>query len=143
MVCAIALIFGGVRLTHFGNLSASREDTIVALTQRARRPEPLQGRVLRNTDTAVSHRGAKAQEPEQRSAEPEQMPAKPTGCLITKWSAVWLVGPDGARSHIAHPTDDCTLRATEVGDELDKYPKAHGGEGKYQLGTTASAEACA
>ena len=62
-------------------------------------------------------------------------------CLITKWSAVWLVDINKTRSHVGFPAVGCELRAAVVGD-LDAFPKAHGGEGGYFLDREASAEAC-
>ena len=63
------------------------------------------------------------------------------GCLITRWSAIWLVGANRERSHVAFPTTGCDGRATEAA-ELEGFPKAHGGEGAYTLTEVESAAAC-
>lgn len=64
------------------------------------------------------------------------------GCLISKWGAVWLVHADGkTRSHVAMPTAECDLHASEV-DNLDNYIKSHGGEGAYTLDEQTCVAAC-
>ena len=63
-------------------------------------------------------------------------------CLVTKWSAVWLVHADKrTRSHISAPTVSCDLHASEV-DDIEQYAKAHGGAGAYVLGEADSKLAC-
>ena len=55
------------------------------------------------------------------------------GCLITKWSAVWLVHADRhTRSHVSMPTSMCDLHASET-EDIERYVKAHGGTGAYSL----------
>ena len=63
-------------------------------------------------------------------------------CLITKWSAVWIVHPDGkTRSHVSTPTAACDLHASNV-EDIDKYTKSHGGAGEYSLSEEQSKLAC-
>ena len=68
-------------------------------------------------------------------------PANNSSCLISKWSAVWLVHKDGTRSHVGFPTPGCESRAAPV-DDLSPYAKAHGGEGDYFLDRVRSEYAC-
>eukprot|EP00966_Prymnesium_polylepis_P316865 7321610-Prymnesium_polylepis.1 len=74
-------------------------------------------------------------------------PAALQGCLITKWASIWLVHANRTRSHVSTPSEDCDAHALEIVDDgmingLDKYPKAHGGEGLYALSPALSAAAC-
>ena len=62
-------------------------------------------------------------------------------CLITKWSAVWVVHKDRTRSHVGFPTTGCDSRADTV-DDLNAYAKAHGGAGDYFLDEAKSKAAC-
>ena len=62
-------------------------------------------------------------------------------CLITKWSAVWVVDKAGARSHVGFPTAGCETRAAPV-EDLAAYTKAHGGQGDFFLDQQKSADAC-
>ena len=68
----------------------------------------------------------------------------PKGCLITKWSAVWLVHADRSRSHVGYPTPGCESSAFPItaDDGLGAFPKAHGGVGAYFLDEAKSREAC-
>ena len=68
-------------------------------------------------------------------------PVNKTACLITKWSAVWVVHPDKTRSHVSFPTPGCEIKAAPV-DKLEAYNKAFNGEGDYFLGTEKSRVAC-
>lgn len=63
-------------------------------------------------------------------------------CLITKWSAFWRVHADGSRSHVGHPTADCTVDGALPTPDLELFPKAHGGKGSYFLDAAQSAAAC-
>ena len=63
------------------------------------------------------------------------------GCLITKWSAVWLVNADHTRNHVGFPTPGCDSKAVEV-ESLDSYPMSHSGMGDYFLDQSKSADAC-
>ena len=67
-----------------------------------------------------------------------------SGCLITKWSAVWLVHADKTRSHVGYPTTGCESFAYAVSADngLAAYPKAHDGVGAYFLDEAQSAAAC-
>ena len=62
-------------------------------------------------------------------------------CLVTKWSAVWLVHSDHTRSHVGFPTSGCDVRAAPL-EDLNAIPKAHGGNGAYFLDEAHSAAAC-
>ena len=50
----------------------------------------------------------------------------PKGCLITKWSAVWLVHADRSRSHVGYPTPGCESSAFPItaDDGLCAFGKA-------------------
>ena len=63
------------------------------------------------------------------------------GCLITKWGAVWLRNPNGTRSFISSPSNECELKAEEL-ETLDTVPKAHDGIGLYMLSPEDSVAAC-
>ena len=64
------------------------------------------------------------------------------GCLITKWSAVWVVDATRKlRSHVTAPTPSCDLHASEV-EDLAPYDKVNGGLGAYSLSEIDSSAAC-
>ena len=62
-------------------------------------------------------------------------------CLITKWSAVWVVHADRTRSHVGFPSADCTTRASEV-EDIATYKKSHSGEGAYFIDEAQSKDVC-
>ena len=65
-----------------------------------------------------------------------------SGCLITKWAAIWQVHADGTRSYVQFPSFGCDQRAHDVVEEtLDRWPKAGGGEGAAYLLNAAQSEA--
>ncbi|KAL1514707.1 hypothetical protein AB1Y20_003794 [Prymnesium parvum] len=125
---AVCFIASGVNVTHMRQASAPIETTISRRVVNVAKGAPASQTASKTT---------------RQLGSPAEHPFPLVGCLITKWQSIWLVHPNKTRSHVATPTEDCDLRALEIEDEtLDKYPKAHGGEGLYSLSPALSATAC-
>ena len=69
--------------------------------------------------------------------------AAPSGCLVKRWSHVWVVRPDRTRTFAARPPAECMARATPIEDGLSDFPQAHGGGKGYSLDDAQIADACA
>ena len=153
VVATLMLIASSVNLTHFRDRP---EEISIA---RVMRPANLAARALHRvqSDPQLSGTvpggpgvpgvpgtpGAPGASPNGEGTASAATPL--AGCLITKWASIWVVhAANGTRSHVQFPTEDCDLRALEVPDDnLDRYPKAHGGIGLYSLSKDRSTEACA
>ena len=160
VVATIMLISSGVSLTHFREQQGHYQELEqllysaelppeqpVAAADGAARGHEHAERVATMTAEATQHSPVLQVQRAEASAHSATTPAVKApvvaGCLITKWTSIWLAHKDGTRSHVAHPTADCEARALEILDEtLDRYPKAHGGEGLYSLDQAHSAAAC-
>jgi len=136
---ALLLIGCGVRLTHF------KTDT---RRQVVSSDDPLQKPLAAYMGAATSleklHVARQAQQLElaERPA-PQPSTSLATGCLITKWGAIWLLNKRGERLHVVQPADGCELKAATVeADDLLGYPKAFDGGPGYTLSEADCKEAC-
>ena len=165
LVLGVALIATGVSLTSAREADTSMDGAHVLrqarftprveTAQAAAQPAAAQPAAAAATTTRGA---ASASAPEQKHVAEQQAMQRaqeaaaasvlppdvggPGACLVSKWGAVWLVHPDKrTRSHVTHPTADCDLGASTV-DDIERYRKAHGGEGAYALGEARSQAAC-
>ena len=65
------------------------------------------------------------------------------GCLVKRWSSVWMIRPDRTRHFLLKPAEECMGRATPIEDSLSGFPQAHGGGKGYALDATQTTSACA
>ena len=145
LVLGLALIATGVALTARDGAGATMDG---ARALRQARWTPQQREAAGSAGGSGTPTAAQAAVPASIIAAAAPITTLPPdvggkgACLITKWSAVWLVHPDGkTRSHVTTPTAECDLHASTV-EDMDKYIKAHGGNGAYSLSEGQSAAAC-
>lgn len=153
LTLGLALIGTGLQLTSKGGSEASAPIDGARILRQARwvptLTKPDAAPLAAGSSVSVSSGGGGGAEGGERSTsvpEPVQVArstvATAGSCLVTKWSAVWLVHADGkTRSHVASPTPACDLHATPA-DDIDQYAKAHGGVGAYSLSEQESVAAC-
>jgi hypothetical protein len=92
-----------------------------------------------HVESAAAQSAAAQPQAPSGSAATSAAPAGP--CLVSKWESVWVLTRGRSRTFVQYPTTECLARASPV-EDLDKYPKAHGGVGAYLLGTDESSAAC-
>ena len=64
------------------------------------------------------------------------------GCLVSRWSSVWVVRSDRSRTFIQRPPVECMKRAAPIEEALGDFPQLNGGAAGYKLDDDAAATAC-
>ena len=124
-----------------GVIHLTPEDEAHALSLQKEAIASAAGLELETSAASEARRHSEKQQKMESQLQSRAADPMATGCLVTQWAAVWLVHDGRMRSHVAVPTAQCDMHASEI-EDVNQYTKSHGGEGAYTLDEEQSRRAC-